>query len=239
VSVDTAMVLAAGLGTRLRPLTDTRPKALVTVNGKALIDYTLDRLAASGVSRAVVNVHHFADLMEAHLRAREGGPEIIISDERDGALETGGGVVRARPYLGEGPVLVCNIDAVFLPDSADETGFDPLVSGFDPDREDVRLYLVPKHRASGLETAGDFHCDADGRLRRRAPDGQAPYYYAGAHVTRLDIFDGWPEAPFSLNKVWDQALESGRLRGAVFQGDWLHVGDPRGHRAAEARLGGS
>lgn len=230
------MVLAAGMGRRMLPLTETTAKPLIAVNGKALMDYALDRLAASGVTRAVVNVHHCAAKVEAHCAARTGAPEIVISDERDGVLETGGGLVRARSLLGDAPVFVTNTDAIFRPDDAGETGFAGLSDGFDPAREDARLLLVKKHRAMGLDTAGDFDLEADGRLRRRGEAASAEYYYTGVQVLNPAILEGWPEEKFSLNAIWNRSLEAGRLTGAVFEGDWLHVGDPASRDEAEARL---
>lgn len=233
---DTAMVLAAGLGTRMRPLTDDRPKALVTVGGKALIDHALDRLAAAGVTRAVVNVHHFADMMEAHLAARSGPPAIEVSDERDRLLETGGALVKARARFDDVPILAANSDPVFLPDARGASGFDPLTEGFDPAREDARLLLARRDRTLGLDTAGDFHLEPDGRLRRRAEGEIAPYYYAGVQVLVPTVLENWPVGPFSCNRIWNESLKAGRLTGAVFDGDWLHVGDPEARARAEARL---
>ena len=236
MKVTRAMVLAAGMGRRMLPLTETTAKPLITVQGKALIDYALDRMADNGVERAVVNVHHFADKIEAHLAQRTAAPAVDISDERDGVLETGGGLVRARPLLGEAPVLVTNTDAIFRADDPAEKGFPQLTEGFDPAKEDARLLLVRKDRALGLDTAGDFHLEPDGRLRRRGAEGGAPYYYTGTQVLNPAILDGWPEEKFSLNEIWNRSLEAGRLTGAVFEGDWLHVGDPQSRDEAETRM---
>ncbi|MCG8442369.1 MAG: nucleotidyltransferase family protein [Caulobacterales bacterium] len=234
--VDVAMVLAAGLGTRMRPLTDDRPKALVEVGGRALIDHTLDRLAADGVRRAVVNVHHFADALESHLARRAGAPQITVSDERAQLLETGGGLVRARPLLGEAPIFVCNIDSVWLEEGGAPTALAGLRAAFDPARMDALLLLTETERAIGFSGAGDFHMDAQGRLARRGGAATAQWAFMGVHVTSPAIVDGWAEEPFSLNRVWDGALARGRVYGHRLAGRWMHVGDPAARDEAEARL---
>ncbi|MBU1323810.1 MAG: nucleotidyltransferase family protein [Alphaproteobacteria bacterium] len=227
------MVLAAGLGTRMRPLTDDRPKALVEVGGRALIDHVLDRLAEAGVTRAVVNVHWFADRLEAHLRARGRGPEIVISDERDLLLETGGGLKKARPLLGDAPVFVANIDSVWI-DRGDALG--DLVRLWDPDRMDAALLLARREGSIGFEGDGDFFLADDGRLTFRGDAPAAPYAYMGVHITRPGYADGGPEGPFSLSPLWRRSAAEGRLFGCVLDGDWMHVGDPQARDEAEARL---
>ncbi len=229
----TAMVLAAGLGTRMRPLTDDRPKALVEVGGRALIDHVLDRLAEAGVTRAVVNVHWFADRLEAHLGARGRGPEIVISDERDLLLETGGGLKKARPLLGDAPVFVANIDSVWI-DRGDALG--DLVRLWDPSRMDAALLLARREGAIGFEGDGDFFLADDGRLTFRGEAPAAPFAYMGVHITRPGYADGGPEGPFSLSPLWRASAAAGRLYGCVLDGDWMHVGDPQARDEAEARL---
>jgi N-acetyl-alpha-D-muramate 1-phosphate uridylyltransferase len=229
----TAMVLAAGLGTRMRPLTDDRPKALVEVGGRALIDHVLDRLAEAGVTRAVVNVHWFADRLEAHLRARGRGPEIVISDERAELLETGGGLKKARPLLGDAPVFVANIDSVWI-DRGDALG--DLIRLWDPDRMDAALLLARREGAIGFEGDGDFFLADDGALTFRGDAPAAPYAYMGVHITRPDYADGGPDGPFSLSPLWRTSAAEGRLFGCVLDGDWMHVGDPQARDEAEARL---
>jgi N-acetyl-alpha-D-muramate 1-phosphate uridylyltransferase len=229
----TAMVLAAGLGTRMRPLTDDRPKALVEVCGRALIDHVLDRLAEAGVTRAVVNVHWFADRLEAHLGARGRGPEIVISDERDLLLETGGGLKKARPLLGDAPVLVANIDSVWI-DRGDALG--DLIRLWDPGRMDAALLLARREGAIGFEGNGDFFLADDGRLTFRGEAPAAPFAYMGVHITRPGYADGGPEGPFSLSPLWRASAAAGRLYGCVLDGDWMHVGDPGARDEAEARL---
>lgn len=228
----TAMVLAAGLGTRMRPLTDDRPKALVEVGGRALIDHVLDRLAEAGVERAVVNVHWFADRLEAHLHGRA-RPAIAISDERLQLLETGGGLKKARPLLGDDPVFVANIDSVWI-DRGDALG--DLVRLWDPERMDVVLLLARREGSIGFEGDGDVFCDADGRLTFRGNASSAPFAYMGVHITRPDYADGGPAGPFSLSPLWRKSAKAGRLFGCVLDGEWMHVGDPQARDEAEARL---
>lgn len=232
----TAMVLAAGLGTRMRPLTDDRPKALVDVGGRALIDHVLDRLAEAGVQRAAVNVHWFADRLEAHLKARGRGPEIVISDERAELLETGGGLKKARPLLGDAPVFVANIDSVWI-DRGDALG--DLIRLWDADRMDAALLLARREGSIGFEGDGDFFLADDGRLRFRGDAASAPYAYMGVHITRPDYADQGPEGPFSLSPLWRASAAAGRLYGCVLDGDWMHVGDPQARDEAEARLKGA
>jgi MurNAc alpha-1-phosphate uridylyltransferase len=233
--VDAAMVMAAGLGTRMRPLTDDRPKALVEVAGKPLIDHLLDRLADDGVDRAVVNVHHFADRMEAHLRERA-RPNVAISDERGLLLETGGGLVKAAPLLGSDPVFVVNIDSLWVEDSGTPSALAALRASWDPARMDMLLLLARMDRLLGFHGAGDFHLEPDGRLRRRAPDPRAPYAFMGVQIIDPAILVGRAVEPFSTNRLWDEALARGRLCGVVLEGEWMHVGDPEAVKAAEARL---
>ena len=229
----TAMVLAAGLGTRMRPLTDTRPKALVEVAGKALIDHTLDRLAQVGVERAVVNVHAFADQMEAHL-ARRTDLEILISDERDALLETGGGMKKARAMLGEAPIWVANSDYVWIDEG--EPGLARVARTWDPARMDACLIVVPKERTLGFDTPGDFSRDDDGALTRRGDAPTAPLHAFGQQIIDPQPVYADPATAFSLRGVWFAAAESRRLIGVVPDGLWLQVGDPRALEVAEARL---
>ena len=208
----TAMVLAAGLGTRMRPLTDDRPKALVEIGGRALIDHVLDRLADAGVTKAVVNVHWFADRLEHHLAARA-SPTIVISDERAELLETGGGLKKARPLLGDDPVFVANIDSVW-----------------------IDLLLAKREGSIGFEGGGDFFLGDDDRLAFRGEAAHAPYAYMGVHITRPGYADHGPDGPFSLSPLWRASAAEGRLYGCVLDGDWMHVGDPQARDEAEARL---
>ena len=236
----TAMVLAAGLGTRMRPLTDDRPKALVQVGGRALIDHMLDRLAAAGVTRAVVNAHAHADRLATHLAARRGAPEIAISDERDAPqpLETGGGLKRARTLLGEGPAWVANIDSVWIEHAP---ALPVLAAAWDPVRMDTLLLFARMDRSLGFDGPGDAFLDADGRvtLRRDGPDAAtAPLAYMGVHITDPAAAYAWPEDAFGLFPLWVEQARTGRLFGQVLDGDWMHVGDPAARDAAEARRRG-
>ncbi|MEE2690079.1 MAG: nucleotidyltransferase family protein [Pseudomonadota bacterium] len=228
-----AMILAAGLGTRMRPLTDDRPKPLIDVAGKPLIDWTLDRFEAAGVKNAVVNVHYFADMMEAHVANRR-APKVSISDERALLLETGGGLAKARPLLGDGPVFCTNTDAILI----DGAGPEPcarLAAAWDPAQMDALLLLAPKAAASGYDGAGDFDLRADGRLAWRGGES-ADYIYTGLQIISLSLLDGAPEGPFSARLLWDNAAAKGRFRGVVHDGAWMHVGDPAGLAEAERRL---
>jgi MurNAc alpha-1-phosphate uridylyltransferase len=229
----TAMVLAAGLGTRMRPLTDNLPKPLVPVAGEALIDHVLDRLVEAGVERAVVNVHHFAEQMMDHLDSRT-DPQIVISDERGLLLDTGGGVVKALPELGAEPFFHLNADTMWI------DGVHPnlarLAETFDAARMDALLLLAPTAGSVGYAGRGDFTMAGDGSLRRRAEREVAPFVYAGAAILTPKLFKGSPEGAFSLTTLFDRAAEAGRLYGLRLEGLWMHVGTPDAIAAAEAAI---
>lgn len=230
-----AMVLAAGLGTRMAPLTDATPKPLIEVAGKALIDYTLDRFANAGVSKAVVNVHYLADQVERHVQNRS-RPAITISDEREALLETGGGLKKARQYFGDAPIFCTNTDAILI----DEDGAEPcalLKKQWAPDAMDALLLLAPLERASGYSGAGDFTLDENGRVAFRQ-EASAPFVFTGLQIISPQLIDEGPEGAYSTKILWERAASRGRLFGAVHQGDWLHVGDPEGLADAERRLAG-
>ena len=236
-----AMVLAAGLGTRMRPLTNDRPKALVEVQGRALIDHVLDRLADAGVTEAAVNVHWFAERLETHLAARGRAPEIVISDERAELLETGGGLKKAHPLLGDEPVFVANIDSVWI-DRGDALA--DLVRLWNPDTMDAALSLARREGSIGFEGNGDFFLDEQspgegGRLTFRGEAASAPFAYMGVHITRPGYADNGPDGPFSLSPLWRKSAAEGRLFGCVLDGDWMHVGDPQARDEAEAKLAGA
>ena len=233
----TAMVLAAGLGTRMRPLTNDRPKALVEVAGRALIDHVLDRLAEAGVRTAVVNVHWFADRLESHLAARGRGPEIVISDEREILLETGGGLKKAAPLLGDDPVFVANIDSVWTDNGVDRgDALNQLARLWNPSIMDAALLLARREGSIGFEGDGDVFLAEDGRLTFRGEAASAPFAYMGVHICRPDYVADGPEGPFSLSPFWRRSAAEGRLYGCVLDGDWMHVGDPQARDAAEAKL---
>lgn len=231
---DTAMVLAAGLGTRMRPLTNDRPKPLVEVAGKPLIDHALDRLAEAGVARAVVNVHHFGDAVEVHLRGRI-APAITISDERDQLLETGGGLIRAQNLLPD-PFFCVNSDNVWIDGPRD--AFHELSDAWDPDRMDALLLMVAHTGARNFRGKGDFSMDGKGRLTRRRSGRIAPFIFTGIQLVSKRLLQGAPEGPFSTNLLWTRAIEEERLYGAAFTGLWFEVGDPQAIAPTEAALAG-
>jgi MurNAc alpha-1-phosphate uridylyltransferase len=233
----TAMVMAAGLGKRMRPLTATRPKPLVEVAGKALIDHVLDRLRAAGVEQVVVNVHYLADALEAHLAARSEGLGVIISDERKLLLETGGGLVQAAPMIAEDTFLVVNSDNYWIDGPADSLRL--LASHWDEARMDALLLLIPHARASNNNGVGDFHMDAAGRLRRRGPGRVAPFVFTGVQIVSKRLLRDAPEGAFSTNFFWDRAIEEGRCFGTVHQGLWFDVGAPPNIRRTEEILAGA
>ncbi|SEM45333.1 MurNAc alpha-1-phosphate uridylyltransferase [Sphingomonas gellani] len=231
----TAMVMAAGLGKRMRPLTATRPKPLVEVAGKPLIDHVMDRLRASGIQRAVVNVHYLADALEAHLAACCPDMDIVISDERARLMETGGGLMHARPLLGDAPLLVVNSDNLWVDGPVDAIRL--LASRWNDATMDVLLLLVPLARANNHRGQGDFHLGPDGRITRRRGAGRvAPFVYTGIQILHPRILVDAPEGPFSTNLFWDRAIEAGRAFGMVHQGLWFDVGTPAAIPATEAML---
>jgi MurNAc alpha-1-phosphate uridylyltransferase len=221
------MVLAAGLGTRMRPLTDRTPKALLKVGGVALVDRALALCRAWGAARIVVNVHHFADAMRAHLAPHA---DVLISDESDGLLETGGGVLRALPLLGPEPFLAVNADAVWTGPSPAEA----LSAAWEPAGMDALLLLVAREAAVAYSRPGDFELDA-GRPRRRA-GATAPWVFTGAQVVHPRALAGAPAGAFSMNVVWDRLMAAGRLGAAIHAGGWVDVGTPAGLAAAEAAV---
>ncbi|HEY0113243.1 MAG TPA: nucleotidyltransferase family protein [Allosphingosinicella sp.] len=232
----TAMVLAAGLGKRMRPLTATRPKPLVEVAGKPLLDHCLDRLRAAGVAKAVVNVHYLADALEAHLRNRVEGLEISVSDEREQLLETGGGLVKALPLIDSDPFFVVNSDNLWVDGAVDSLRL--LAANWDDERMDALLLLVPLARANCHKGQGDFHMSASGALKRRKPGGVAPFVFTGVQMASRRLVDGEiPNGPFSTNLLWDRAMEKGRLHGIVHEGLWFDVGAPANIKKTEEILG--
>jgi len=230
----TGMVLAAGLGKRMRPLTATRPKPLVEVAGRALLDRALDHLHRAGVARAVVNVHYMAEQVEAHISHRDRAVEVVISDERGQLLETGGGVAQALPLIDCDPFYVVNSDNLWVDGSLDTLKL--LAQRWDDATMDALLLLVPLARANGYEGRGDFTMDPVGRLKRRVEHRVAPHVFSGVQLLSKRLFDGVAVEPFSLNVLYDKALATGRLFGAVHGGMWFHVGTPRSVGETEAML---
>ncbi len=228
-----AMVLAAGLGTRMRAFNGHIPKPLVQVGGKALLDHMLDRLAAAGVERAVINVHHLAEQIEQHVASRR-KPQIVISDERGELLGTGGGVVNALPALGAEPFFHVNSDTIWI--DGVQPNLSRLADAFVPADMDVLLLLAPTTTSIGYSGRGDFSMSPDGRLVRRGERDVVPFVYAGAAVLRPQLFKDAPAGPFSLTLLFDRAAEAGRLFGLRLEGVWMHVGTPEAVAAAEAAI---
>lgn len=232
---ETAMVMAAGLGKRMRPLTATRPKPLIEVAGKALIDHVFEKLRAAGVTRVIVNVHYLADAIEAHLRRRVTDIDVIISNERTRLMETGGGIVQARAMIGDRPFLVVNSDNLWLDGPTD--AIRELAAAWDNARMDALLLMVPLARANNHVGQGDFHLDANGRITGRRKSGRmAPFVYTGVQILSPRVIADWPEIPFSTMLFWERAIAAGRAFGLVHEGLWFDVGTPSALAATEARL---
>ena len=229
----TAFVLAAGLGTRMRPYNGHVPKPLVTVGGKSLIDYGLDRLAEAGIEVAVVNVHHLADALEQHLAKRQ-RPRIVISDERGELLGTGGGIAKALPKIGNAPFFLINSDTFWL--DGVKPNFTRLAETYDENTMDALLLLAPTTGSIGYEGRGDYAMLPDGRLRRRGEQEVVPYVYAGAAILSPALFADAPTGAFALTRLFDRAGANGRLFGLRLEGVWMHVGTPEAVAAAEAAL---
>ena len=228
------MIMAAGLGKRMRPLTATKPKPLIEVAGQSLLDHVLERLKAAGVKGVVVNVHYLADAVEAHLGTRSHGLEIAISDERKLLMETGGGMVQAEPLIDADPFLVVNSDNLWIDGPADTLKL--LASHWDDSKMDALLLLVPLARAENHKGMGDFHMGRTGRLRRRDKSRVAPFVFTGIQMVSKRLLRDAPEGPFSTNILWNRAIEEGRCFGAVHQGLWFDVGTPRSITMTEATL---
>lgn len=231
----TAMVMAAGLGKRMRPLTATRPKPLVEVAGRTLLDHVFDRLRSAGVERAVVNVHYLADALEAHLKNRVEDIEVIISDERGRLMETGGGIVQARDLIGSEPFLVVNSDNLWLDGPSDAIRM--LAARWDDATMDALLLMVPLARAHNHGGQGDFTLSPDGRITGRRKAGRiAPFVYTGVQILSPRVIADWPEGPFSTMLFWERAIAAGRAYGLVHQGLWFDVGTPQAIAATEALI---
>jgi N-acetyl-alpha-D-muramate 1-phosphate uridylyltransferase len=231
-----AFVLAAGLGTRMRPHNGHVPKPLVQIGARPLIDYVLDRLADAGVQRVVVNVHHLADALEQYLASRR-RPAIVISDERDALLGTGGGIAKALPHFGAAPFFLINSDTVWL--DGVRPNLARLAEAFDEGTMDALLLLAPTTDSIGYVGRGDYAMQSDGRLRRRAEQEVVPFVYAGAAILTPALFADAPAAPFPLTRLFDRAGDKERLFGLRLEGVWMHVGTPDAVAAAEAALAGA
>jgi len=233
--VTAAMIMGAGLGTRMRPLTDDRPKPLVTVGGKTLIDHSIDRLVAAGVTLVVVNLHYKAAMLEAHLAKRH-DVEIIFSDETEMLLDTGGGVVKAMPHFGDQSFFVLNSDSIWIENSMPVLS--AMLAAWDETRMDGLLLLADMKTALGYEGTGDFALKPDGHLirARDAAGGDAVYAYPGVQIAGPRLFADAPQGAFSTNIMWDRAIAQSRLSGTVMDGAWIHVGTPEARDEAEAIL---
>ncbi len=232
--VETAMVMAAGLGKRMRPLTATRPKPLIKVAGKPMIDHCLDKLWEAGVMKVVVNAHYLADALEAHLGSVNYPFDIRISDERGLLMETGGGMVQAAPLIDEDVFFALNSDNLWT--DGPTNNLQRLEQRWNDDEMDALLLLVPQTSAHNYKGAGDFNIDDLGRVSRRLPDRQAPFIYTGIQLLSKRLLRDAPEGPFSTNILWSRAIEEGRLFGLVHEGSWFEVGSPDAIAPTEAAL---
>ena len=228
-----AMVFAAGLGTRMRPVTDTMPKPLIEVGGKALIDHMLDRFADAGLEEAIVNVHYFADQIEAHTASRR-APRVTISDERSALLDQGGGIKKVLPQFGNEPFFLCNTDAFWL--EGPHSNLAALAARWDPGTMDVLLLVAATTSSIGVDWPGDFTMLADGRLVRREERAVAPFVYAGIGIIKPELFANAPDGPLRLSPYFFDAAEKGRLFGQRLDGQWLHVGTPEAIEQAEETI---
>jgi MurNAc alpha-1-phosphate uridylyltransferase len=228
-----AFVLAAGKGERMLPLTATTPKPLVPLGGKPLIDHVLDRLSAAGITKAAVNVHYLADKLEAHLAHRT-SPKIVISDERKQLLNTGGGAFKALPKLGKDPFIIHNSDSVWIEGLG--SNLERLLDAWDANTMDSLMLLAPLAASIGYDGLGDFQMDPTGRLTRQSGPKVAPFVFAGVSIAHPRLFEKVPEGAFSLNSLWNQAIDRERLYGLRLEGIWMHVGTPQALAEAEAAL---
>jgi MurNAc alpha-1-phosphate uridylyltransferase len=232
-NITAAMIMGAGLGLRMRPLTSDRPKPLVSVGGKTLIDHSIDRLVAAGVTRIVVNLHYRGEMLRAHLAPRKDA-EIIFSDETDKLLDTGGGVVKALPLLGASPFFVLNSDSIWVERAA---ALPAMIKEWDETRMDGLLLLANMHTAMGYEGTGDFVLMAGGKIARaREHVGKPALAYPGVQIAHPRMFADAPGGAFSTNLMWDRAIAQGRLFGTMLDGVWIHVGTPEARDEAEAYL---
>ncbi len=236
--LETAMLMSAGLGKRMRPLTATRPKPLIKVAGQALIDHALDRIEEAGIRRTIVNVHYLADAIEAHLRtrAKRTGADYIVSDERDLLLETGGGLIKALPLIGDKPFLCANSDNLWINGPVDSIR--ALGNRWDDDAMDALLLMVPHARATGHKGPGDFRMDPHGRLMRRKPGRVAPFVFTGVQILSPGLIVDPPEPVFSTNIFWDRAIVARRAYGLTHTGLWFDVGTPESIPLVEAGITG-
>lgn len=235
MKVDSAMIMAAGLGTRMRPLTENKPKPLVEVAGKTLLDHVLDKARDAGISNVVVNVHYLPEQVEAHLSMHAADLNVTISDERDLLMETGGGLVKAESLIAAEPFYCLNSDAIWT-EAAEQDSLKRLAQAWDGDRMDGLLLIVPRECAFQHPGKGDFSLDADNRLVRRGQRDSATYVYTGNQLISHRLLRDAPTGPFSTNILWDRAIAAGRLFGLVHEGDWFDIGSPQAIAPTEAAL---
>jgi len=232
--IKTAMALAAGYGTRMRPLTDDRPKPMVELDGKPMIDHVLARLQTANIERCIVNLHYQADVLENHLKQRTHQPAISFSNERDEILDTGGGVKRALPLIGNTPFILHNSDSVWIESETDNIA--QLIAHYDPDKMDCLLLMAPTKTSIGYDGNGDFLIDSEGRLRRRSKNEISPNVFTGVSIQHPRLFENSPEGAFSFNLLWDRAISEGRAFGIPLEGTWMHVGTPDALAQAEKAI---
>ena len=225
-----AMILAAGFGKRMRPITDKIPKPLIEIGGRTLLDHNMDQLAANGVEKVIINIHYLGAQIQQHLKRRT-DIEIVISDESDKIMETGGGVVKALSLLGDDPFFVINADVLWL--DGPTPALQRLTQTWDQDRMDGLLLLHSTVEAYGYDGLGDFVVDPKGLLTRRPEREVSPYLFGGVQILQRKTFDGAPAGPFSLNQIYDRAIENARLFGSIHDGDWFHIGNSKGLTLAE------
>jgi N-acetyl-alpha-D-muramate 1-phosphate uridylyltransferase len=232
-AVTKAMILAAGLGTRMAPLTATKPKPLIELRGKALIDYAIDRFVQHGVKLVVVNVHYLADQLVAHLKKRK-DVEIRICDEREAILDTGGAIAKALPLFDGEPFFTHNSDSLWVEGMG--KALTRMRERWNPQTMDALMLLAPTVTAIGFDGRGDFEMDSLGALKRRAEMTLAPFVWTGVQIVHPRLFDGAPKGKFSINPLWDRAIDKGRLFGMRLDGVWIHVGSPQALEEAEGFL---
>ena len=231
LKIKRAMILCAGLGTRMKPLTLTTPKPLIKVAGKPLVEYGVANLEKAGIENIIVNVHYLAEQVVSWAQNHQGA-QIVISDEKQQLLETGGGVCHAKNLLGSGPVFVLNSDSFWL-DRPNQSSLNEMVKLFDQYDCDFLLMLAPHEKAIGFNGAGDFFCEPNGTIARRGNADTAPYIYAGCYLMNPKVLENCPEGKFSMNVLWDRSLKKNRVRGYVHDGLWLHVGTPEAIKLAQ------
>ncbi|MCP4935235.1 MAG: nucleotidyltransferase family protein [bacterium] len=222
--ITTAMTLAAGFGKRMRPLTDDRPKPMVSLAGQPMIDHVLERLAKAGIEHTIVNLHYQADMLESYLATRKQKPAISFSNERRQILDTGGGIKHALPLIGHQPFILHNSDSVWIEHETDNLA--ALLAHYDADTMDALLLMAPINTSLGYDGPGDFFIKEQGRLRRRTQDETSPNVFTGVSVLHPRLFQDSPDGPFSVNLLWDRAMREGRVYGIPFEGQWMHVGTP-------------